>query len=79
MTLLAAGMNNTVSGEQSAPSQVEAQVLDWTKSLLGFPVAASGLLVGGASACASTDRSYSRRPTGDLIPRTPATAPLPPP
>jgi aromatic-L-amino-acid/L-tryptophan decarboxylase len=47
--LLAAGMNATVSAQESAPSHVEAQVLDWTKALLGFPADASGLLVGGAS------------------------------
>lgn len=47
--MLAAGMNATVSAQESAPAHVEAQLLDWTKSLLGFPAQASGLLVSGAS------------------------------
>lgn len=47
--LLAAATNNGVSAQESAPSHVEAQLLDWTRSLLGFPEQASGLLVSGAS------------------------------
>jgi aromatic-L-amino-acid/L-tryptophan decarboxylase len=47
--MLSAGMNATVSAQESAPGHVEAQVLDWTKALLGLPADASGLLVSGAS------------------------------
>jgi glutamate/tyrosine decarboxylase-like PLP-dependent enzyme len=48
--MLAAGMNAHVAGFDQAASLVEKQVLKWLKSLMGFPEAASGILVSGATA-----------------------------
>jgi aromatic-L-amino-acid decarboxylase len=48
--MLAAGMNAHVAGFDQAATVIEKQVLKWLKSLMGFPEAASGLLVSGGSA-----------------------------
>jgi len=48
--MLAAGMNAHVAGFDQAASLIEKQVLKWLKSLMGFPEAASGLLVSGGTA-----------------------------
>lgn len=47
--LLAATMNPNVGGGDHGANYVEAQVLDWSKEMLGFPASASGLLVTGGS------------------------------
>lgn len=47
--MLAAGLNPNMGGGEHAHVYVEAQVLDWCKEMLGFPVDASGLLVSGGS------------------------------
>ncbi len=47
--MLASGMNAHVAGYDQAASHVERQALDWLKELLGFPLGAGGLLVGGGS------------------------------
>lgn len=47
--MLAAGMNPNVGGGNHIAPQVEAQVLDWCREMLGFPEGASGLLVSGGS------------------------------
>jgi len=47
--MLAAGMNPNLGGGDQVPAYVEAQVLDWCKQMLGFPLDASGLLVSGGS------------------------------
>jgi len=47
--LLAGAINENGSGLASAASQVEAQVLDWCRTLLGYPSSASGVLVSGGS------------------------------
>ena len=47
--MLAAGMNPNLGGGEHAANYVEAQVLDWCKQMLGFPIEASGLLVSGGS------------------------------
>jgi glutamate/tyrosine decarboxylase-like PLP-dependent enzyme len=47
--MLAAGMNPNMGGGDHLPNQVEAQVLDWCKEMLGYPATASGLLVSGGS------------------------------
>jgi aromatic-L-amino-acid/L-tryptophan decarboxylase len=47
--MLAAGMNPNMGGGDHVPNQVEAQVLDWCKEMLGYPPSASGLLVSGGS------------------------------
>ncbi len=47
--MLAATMNPNVGGGDHGANYVEAQVLDWCKEMLGFPAAASGILVSGGS------------------------------
>lgn len=47
--LLAGTMNPNVGGGDHGATYVEAQVLDWCKEMLGYPMAASGLLVSGGS------------------------------
>ncbi len=47
--MLAATMNPNVGGGEHVANDVEAQVLDWCKEMLGYPAGASGLLVSGGS------------------------------
>lgn len=47
--MLAAGMNSSPHGAEQSSVYVEMQVLSWLKEALGYPMAASGLLVGGGS------------------------------
>jgi len=48
--LVASAMNSASLGfDEVASSYVEIQLLNWLKSLLGYPAAASGLLVSGGS------------------------------
>ncbi len=47
--MLAAGMNPNLGGGNHVANQVEAQVLEWCKAMLGYPAEASGLLVSGGS------------------------------
>jgi aromatic-L-amino-acid/L-tryptophan decarboxylase len=47
--MLCAGMNSGVHGADQAAVYVELQVLSWLKEALGYPMNASGLLVGGGS------------------------------
>ncbi|MFL5560805.1 MAG: pyridoxal phosphate-dependent decarboxylase family protein [Gemmatimonadaceae bacterium] len=47
--LLAGGINENGSGLASAASQLEAQVLEWCCTLLGYPSGSSGVLVSGGS------------------------------
>ena len=47
--MLAAGMNLNQGGGAQSGALVERQVIDWCKEMLGFPAAASGLLVSGGS------------------------------
>jgi len=47
--LLAATMNPNLGGGNHAAPLVEKQVIDWIRAMVGFPVAASGLLTSGAS------------------------------
>ena len=47
--MLAAGMNPHVAGFAQAPALVEEQVLRWLIEVMGFPPAASGVLVLGGS------------------------------
>ncbi|PZS04023.1 MAG: amino acid decarboxylase [Candidatus Chloroheliales bacterium] len=47
--MLAATMNPNVGGGEHIANYVEAQVLDWCKQMLGYPIAASGILVSGGS------------------------------
>lgn len=47
--LVAAAMNNNLSGLESVAVHVEAQVVGWLRDLMGFPASASGLLTSGCS------------------------------
>lgn len=47
--MLAAGMNSNTGGAMHAANLVEAQVIDWSKALFGFPEQASGVLTSGGS------------------------------
>jgi aromatic-L-amino-acid decarboxylase len=47
--LLAGGLNANLGGRDHAPIEVEHQVIAWAAEMLGFPAAASGLLVTGTS------------------------------
>ena len=47
--MLAAGLNNNVSGFADAATLVELQVLGWCKEWLGYPSDSSGILVSGGS------------------------------
>lgn len=47
--MLAAGMNPNLGGGNQVAVQVEAQVIEWCRQMLGFPAGASGVLVSGAS------------------------------
>jgi aromatic-L-amino-acid decarboxylase len=47
--MLAATMNPNLGGANHVANNVELQVLDWCKAMLGFPLSASGLLLSGGS------------------------------
>ncbi|HEX2980907.1 MAG TPA: pyridoxal-dependent decarboxylase [Anaerolineaceae bacterium] len=47
--MLAATLNPNVGGAEHVASYVEAQVLDWCKEMVGYPLEASGVLVSGGS------------------------------
>ena len=57
---LAAAMNPSVAGGNHAAVWMERQVLEWFKSLIGFPMAGMGLLVSGSSAAAITALTAAR-------------------
>lgn len=46
---LAAGMNPSVAGGDHAATYVEHAVLNWLKTIMGFPAASGGLLASGGS------------------------------
>ena len=47
--MLAAGLNANLGGRDHIPIEVERQIAEWTRTLLGFPEGASGLFVTGTS------------------------------
>jgi aromatic-L-amino-acid decarboxylase len=47
--MLAAGLNANLGGRDHMPIEVERQVIDWLREVVGFPQGAGGLLVTGAS------------------------------
>lgn len=47
--MLASGLNPNVGGADHSAPLVETQVIDWLKTMLGYPAEASGLLVSGGS------------------------------
>ena len=58
--MLAATMNPSVAGGNHAAVWIERQVLQWFKSLIGFPMNSMGLLVSGGSAAALTALTVAR-------------------
>ncbi|MCH9670585.1 MAG: amino acid decarboxylase [Gammaproteobacteria bacterium] len=63
---LAATMNCCAIGGDNAPTYVETQVLQWLKTLFGFPDAASGLLTSGASVANLIGLTVARDSVGHL-------------
>ncbi len=47
--MLASGLNPNMGGADHAGVEVERQVIDWCKAMLGWPETASGVLVSGGS------------------------------
>jgi aromatic-L-amino-acid/L-tryptophan decarboxylase len=57
---LASAMNPSVAGGNHAAVWVERQVIEWFKSIFGFPRDSMGLLVSGSSAAAITGLAVAR-------------------
>jgi aromatic-L-amino-acid/L-tryptophan decarboxylase len=47
--MLAAGLNANLGGRDHIPLEVEGQVVEWVRSMFGFPGTASGIFVTGTS------------------------------
>jgi aromatic-L-amino-acid/L-tryptophan decarboxylase len=47
--MLAAGLNANLGGRDHVPIEVERQITEWTRTMLGFPHGASGVFVTGTS------------------------------
>ncbi|MGA9299938.1 MAG: aspartate aminotransferase family protein [Bradyrhizobium sp.] len=47
--MLAAGLNANLGGRDHVPIEVERQITEWTRTMLGFPPGASGVFVTGTS------------------------------
>lgn len=47
--MLASGMNCSLGGGEQVAVDVEIQVIEWLKEMMGFPMDSSGLLVSGGS------------------------------
>jgi len=58
--MLCAGMNFNVGGGEQISNQVELQVIDWCKDMLGFTPEASGLLTSGGSMANITGLTIAR-------------------
>ncbi len=58
--MLASAMNTNASGFEQSSAYVEAQVINWFKSLMGFPEEATGLLVSSGSAGNLTSLTVAR-------------------
>jgi aromatic-L-amino-acid/L-tryptophan decarboxylase len=47
--MLAAGLNANLGGRDHIPIEVERQIVEWMRSMFGFPLGASGIFVTGTS------------------------------
>jgi aromatic-L-amino-acid decarboxylase len=63
---MAATMNSNMGGGNHAAIMVEEQVLNWLKQVVGFPVEASGLLVGGGSMANLVGLTVARNSQTDI-------------
>jgi glutamate/tyrosine decarboxylase-like PLP-dependent enzyme len=64
--LLAAGMNPNCGGFDDSSTPAEHQVIDWMKEMLGYPAAASGILVNGGSMANLVGLAVARRAKAEL-------------
>lgn len=64
---LASAMNPSVAGGNHAAVWVERQVIEWLKSIFGFPHESMGLLVSGSSAAAITGLAAARHAAATRI------------
>lgn len=62
---MASIMNPNVAIGEHSPMYVDGQVVDWCKEMLGFPKAAGGLLVSGATMANLTALAVAREPFRD--------------
>ena len=58
--MLASAMNTNAAGFEQSSAYVEAQVINWFKSLFGFPDDATGILVSSGSAANLTSLTVAR-------------------
>lgn len=65
--MLAAGLNPNVGGASHSANEVEAQVIEWCKEMLGYPAQASGLLVSGGSMANLVGLTVARNASGEDI------------
>jgi aromatic-L-amino-acid decarboxylase len=68
--MLAAGMNTNAWGAHQSSAYVEAQVLEWAKLVMGFPSAASGILVSGGSVANLIGLAAAREAGAEHVSRT---------
>jgi len=64
---LAAAMNPSVAGGNHAAVWVERQVIEWFKTIFGFPRDSMGLLVSGSSAAAITGLAVARHAAASRV------------
>ena len=64
--MLAAGVDSSVDGFDDAGTQVEMQVIDWCKNMIGYRPEASGLLVSGCSMANFVGLAVARNTLADL-------------
>jgi glutamate/tyrosine decarboxylase-like PLP-dependent enzyme len=74
---LAAVMNPNMGGGNHVANHVEAQVLDWSKEMVGLPADASGLLVSGGSVANFVGLAVARNARGGVDVRELGVAAIP--
>jgi aromatic-L-amino-acid/L-tryptophan decarboxylase len=74
---LAAVLNPNMGGGNHVPNHVEAQVVDWCKEIVGFPVESSGLLVSGGSMANFVGLAVARNSRAGVDVRTEGVAAIP--
>jgi glutamate/tyrosine decarboxylase-like PLP-dependent enzyme len=77
--LLAATLNPNVGGGNHVANQVETQVVDWCKEIVGLPLASGGLLVSGASMANFVGLAVARTAAAGVDVRAQGVAALPQP